>query len=100
MTNRTRSNQSSPPACLLPLAVSLCACLPPCVRLVCFLVLVLSPSLIIYLSPIDLSPVLCETLYNQDAGRTQIAAGSLTVVAVGPGPEAIVREVTGHLKLM
>eukprot|EP00727_Mastigamoeba_balamuthi_P007447 m51a1_g3322 putative peptidyl-trna hydrolase (265) ;mRNA; r:356614-357586 len=35
-----------------------------------------------------------------DAGRTQIAAGSLTVLAVGPGPKSLVDEVTGHLKLM
>ncbi len=34
-----------------------------------------------------------------DAGRTQIAAGSRTVVAVGPGPAELVDSVTGHLKL-
>ena len=54
----------------------------------------------IYLSRIDLSRIMPNPIQQQDAGRTQIAAGSLTVVAVGPGPEAIVREVTGHLKLM
>ena len=54
----------------------------------------------IYLSRIDLSRIMPNPVQQQDAGRTQIAAGSLTVVAVGPGPEAIVREVTGHLKLM
>ncbi len=37
--------------------------------------------------------------YIADAGRTQIAAGSRTVVAVGPGPEALVDKVTGHMKL-
>ena len=35
----------------------------------------------------------------QDAGRTQIAAGSRTVVAVGPGPESLIDQVTGQLKL-
>lgn len=34
-----------------------------------------------------------------DAGRTQIAAGSRTVLGVGPGPAKLIDEVTGHLKL-
>ena len=34
-----------------------------------------------------------------DAGRTQIAAGSMTVLAVGPGPASVIDSVTGHLKL-
>lgn len=34
-----------------------------------------------------------------DAGRTQIAPGSKTVLAVGPAPGSQVDEVTGHLKL-
>ncbi|KAF9158393.1 hypothetical protein BGX21_004249 [Mortierella sp. AD011] len=35
----------------------------------------------------------------RDAGRTQIAAGSRTVLAVGPGPVSVVDSVTGKLKL-
>lgn len=36
----------------------------------------------------------------QDAGRTQIAAGSRTVLGVGPGPASLVNQVTGKLKLL
>ncbi|XP_066966462.1 peptidyl-tRNA hydrolase 2, mitochondrial-like isoform X1 [Macrobrachium rosenbergii] len=35
----------------------------------------------------------------QDAGRTQIAPGSRTVLGVGPGPVDLVDQITGHLKL-
>ncbi|KAF9939672.1 hypothetical protein BGZ65_009812 [Modicella reniformis] len=35
----------------------------------------------------------------QDAGRTQIARGSRTVLAVGPGPVSVINSVTGKLKL-
>lgn len=34
-----------------------------------------------------------------DAGRTQIAAGSHTVLAVGPAPGSVVDQITGNLKL-
>lgn len=36
----------------------------------------------------------------QDAGRTQIDPGSLTVLGVGPAPKSVVDKVTGHLKLL
>lgn len=35
-----------------------------------------------------------------DAGRTQIEAGSLTVLGVGPAPKSMIDKVTGHLKLL
>ncbi|KAL7273856.1 Ribosome biogenesis protein erb1 [Rhizina undulata] len=35
-----------------------------------------------------------------DAGRTQIAAGSATVLGVGPAPRSVVDQITGHLKLL
>lgn len=34
-----------------------------------------------------------------DAGRTQIAAGSATVLGVGPAPKAVLDQITGDLKL-
>lgn len=36
----------------------------------------------------------------EDQGRTQIAAGSHTVLAVGPAPRSEIDKVTGHLSLM
>lgn len=36
----------------------------------------------------------------QDAGRTQIDPGSLTVLGVGPAPKSVVDRVTGGLKLL
>ncbi|KAK6211958.1 hypothetical protein LQW54_005485 [Pestalotiopsis sp. IQ-011] len=38
--------------------------------------------------------------YIQDAGRTQIEAGSMTVLGVGPAPKSLVDQVTGGLKLL
>ncbi|KAJ9645905.1 hypothetical protein H2199_002948 [Coniosporium tulheliwenetii] len=35
-----------------------------------------------------------------DAGRTQIASGSATVLGIGPAPKSMVDQVTGHLKLL
>jgi PTH2 family peptidyl-tRNA hydrolase len=35
-----------------------------------------------------------------DAGRTQIAAGSQTVLAIGPAPKSQIDQVTGHLPLL
>ena len=35
-----------------------------------------------------------------DAGRTQIASGSATVLGVGPAPRSVVDQVTGGLKLL
>ncbi|SSD61187.1 related to Peptidyl-tRNA hydrolase 2 [Saccharomycodes ludwigii] len=34
-----------------------------------------------------------------DAGRTQIAAGSATVLGLGPAPKAVLDKITGNLKL-
>ncbi|GBG81763.1 hypothetical protein CBR_g33941 [Chara braunii] len=35
-----------------------------------------------------------------DAGRTQIAPDSRTVMAVGPAPDHVLDDITGHLKLL
>lgn len=35
-----------------------------------------------------------------DAGRTQIASGTATVLGIGPAPKSKIDEVTGHLKLL
>lgn len=41
-----------------------------------------------------------NTYVVRDAGRTQIAAGSVTVAAIGPADVAAVDKITGHLKLL
>ncbi|KAI9681344.1 MAG: hypothetical protein M1817_002627 [Caeruleum heppii] len=46
-----------------------------------------------------LSLGLCAQVIH-DAGRTQIEAGSATVLGVGPGPKSVVDKVTGGLKLL
>ena len=35
----------------------------------------------------------------RDAGRTQVEAGSPTVLGIGPAPTTAINEITGHLKL-
>jgi peptidyl-tRNA hydrolase, PTH2 family len=40
------------------------------------------------------------TYLVSDAGRTQIAAGSKTVLAIGPAPRTLVDQVAGDLKLL
>lgn len=42
---------------------------------------------------------LCAQIVR-DAGRTQVASGSATVLGVGPGPKSVVDRVTGGLKLL
>jgi peptidyl-tRNA hydrolase len=42
---------------------------------------------------------LCAQVIH-DAGRTQIASGSATVLGIGPAPKSKINEVTGHLKLL
>lgn len=40
------------------------------------------------------------TFIVADAGRTQVSAGSRTVLAIGPGTKAVVDSVTGKLRLL
>ena len=35
----------------------------------------------------------------RDAGQTQVAPGSRTVIAIGPAPKSTLDNITGHLKL-
>ena len=42
---------------------------------------------------------LCAQVIH-DAGRTQVASGTATVLGIGPAPKSKIDEVTGHLKLL
>lgn len=52
---------------------------------------------------LELTSMACKqgliTSLVRDAGRTQVASGSKTVLGIGPGPVSIVDKVSGHLKL-
>ncbi len=41
-----------------------------------------------------------QTVRINDAGKTQIPSGSLTVIAFGPDDEELLSKLTGHLKLL
>jgi PTH2 family peptidyl-tRNA hydrolase len=40
------------------------------------------------------------TCIIRDAGHTQIAPGSKTVLAIGPAPDHVLKAITGKLKLL
>ena len=60
------------------------------------------------MSDTDELDALCDTIRAaglpyylvEDAGRTQIAPGSKTVLGIGPAPVHLFEALTSHLKLM
>ena len=46
----------------------------------------------------ELKQIPCSIII--DAGRTQIPSGTITAVAVGPGPSSVINEFTSDLKLL
>lgn len=54
-------------------------------------------SLLNYVQLAKAKGLLTSTVY--DAGHTQVRRGTLTVAGIGPGPESLINEVTGKLKV-